>query len=87
MWPELLGDPEYKRDIQVALNGYFIVNWTTARARGIEWEALKFVIQDESLKKSYSIRNKLDREFAQQEDVLAVLQHQVDNGDASEADC
>ncbi|KAJ1125051.1 hypothetical protein NDU88_003490 [Pleurodeles waltl] len=55
--------------------------------RGIEWEALKVVIRGESLSKSYGIKNKLDRELTQQEDALAALQRQVDNGDASESDC
>ncbi|KAJ1198815.1 hypothetical protein NDU88_002654 [Pleurodeles waltl] len=87
MWPELLGDPEYKRDLQATLNGYFSVNWTTTRTRSIEWEALRVVIGGESLSKSCSFRNKLDWELAQQEDVLTALQHQVDNRDTSEADC
>ncbi|KAJ1175760.1 hypothetical protein NDU88_001046 [Pleurodeles waltl] len=30
---------------------------------------------------------RLDRELTRQEEVLATLQHQVDNSDASEADC
>ncbi|KAJ1195084.1 hypothetical protein NDU88_004366 [Pleurodeles waltl] len=85
MRPELLGNQEHKQDIQVALNGYFSGNSTTAQTRGIEWEALKVVIRGESITKSYGIRRKL--ELAQQEDVLAVLQRQIDNGDASEAEC
>ncbi|KAJ1218683.1 hypothetical protein NDU88_006260 [Pleurodeles waltl] len=55
--------------------------------RGIEWDALKVVIGGESLNKTYGIRKRLDRELTQQEDVLAALQHQVDNGNASESDC
>ncbi|KAJ1187179.1 hypothetical protein NDU88_003958 [Pleurodeles waltl] len=43
--PELLVDSEYKRDMQAALNGYFSVNWTTTRTRGIEWEALNVVLR------------------------------------------
>ncbi|KAJ1194759.1 hypothetical protein NDU88_004045 [Pleurodeles waltl] len=85
--PDLLGDPEYKQDLQGVLNGYFSTNWGTATARGIEWEALKVVIRGESLSKMYGIRTRLDQELTQQEDVLAVLQRQVDNGDASESDC
>ncbi|KAJ1215633.1 hypothetical protein NDU88_003241 [Pleurodeles waltl] len=50
MRPELLGDLEYRRDIQEALNGYFDENWTTAQSRSIEWEALKVVIRGQ---KSY----------------------------------
>ncbi|KAJ1096075.1 hypothetical protein NDU88_001221 [Pleurodeles waltl] len=73
--------------MQVALNVYCSVNWSTARTRGIEWEALKVVIRGESLSKSYIIRNKLGRELTQQEDILTALQHQVDNRDASETDC
>ncbi|KAJ1137639.1 hypothetical protein NDU88_004037 [Pleurodeles waltl] len=53
------------------------------RTHAIEWEALKVVIRDESLSKSYGIRKKLDHELMQQEDPLAALQGQVDNGDAS----
>ncbi|KAJ1202527.1 hypothetical protein NDU88_006325 [Pleurodeles waltl] len=62
---ELLGDHEYKRDIQAALDGYFSGNWTTAQTRGIELEALKVVIRGESLNKPYGIRKKLDRDLAQ----------------------
>ncbi|KAJ1203191.1 hypothetical protein NDU88_006984 [Pleurodeles waltl] len=40
MRPELLGDPEYRGDLQAAVNGYFSENWTTIRMRGIEWEAV-----------------------------------------------
>ncbi|KAJ1103783.1 hypothetical protein NDU88_001204 [Pleurodeles waltl] len=69
-----------------ALNGYFGRNWTTAQSRGIEWEALKVVIRGESLTKTYGIRKKLDQELAQQEDALGVLQCQIDNGDALEAE-
>ncbi|KAJ1191943.1 hypothetical protein NDU88_001256 [Pleurodeles waltl] len=86
MRPELLGDLEYRRDIQEALIGYFGGNWTTAKSRGIEWEALKVVIRGESLNKTYSIRKKLDQELAQQEDALVVQQRQIDNGDALEAE-
>ncbi|KAJ1138945.1 hypothetical protein NDU88_005324 [Pleurodeles waltl] len=85
--PELLGDPEYKPDLQSVLNGYFRTNWGTAMACSIEWEALKVVIRGESLSKTYGIRKRLDQGLTQQEDVLAALQRQVDNGDASESDC
>ncbi|KAJ1174746.1 hypothetical protein NDU88_000039 [Pleurodeles waltl] len=85
--PDLLGDPEYKQDLQGVLNGYFSENWGTAMIRGIEWEALKVVIRGKSLSKTYGIRKHLDRELTQQEDVLAALQRQVDNGNASESDC
>ncbi|KAJ1170599.1 hypothetical protein NDU88_002472 [Pleurodeles waltl] len=86
MRPELLGDLEYRRDIQEALNGYFGENWIMAQSRGIEWEALKVVIRGESLTKTYGIRKKLDQEMAQQEDALNALQRQIDNGDALEAE-
>ncbi|KAJ1179401.1 hypothetical protein NDU88_004635 [Pleurodeles waltl] len=86
MRPELLGNHEYRRDIQEALKGYLGENWTTAQSRGIEWEALKIVIRVESLTKTYSIRKKLDQELPQQEDALNNLQCQIDNGDASEAE-
>ncbi|KAJ1157745.1 hypothetical protein NDU88_010445 [Pleurodeles waltl] len=56
MRPELLGDLEYRRDIQEALTGYFGGNWTTAQSRGIEWEALKVAIRGESLTKTF-VRN------------------------------
>ncbi|KAJ1193947.1 hypothetical protein NDU88_003242 [Pleurodeles waltl] len=85
--PDLLGDPEYKQDLQGVLNGYFSANWGTATTRGIEWEALKIVIRGESLSKTYGIRKRLDRELTQQEDVLTALERQVHNGDASESDC
>ncbi|KAJ1118727.1 hypothetical protein NDU88_006914 [Pleurodeles waltl] len=58
-----------------------------ATTRGIEWEALKVVIRGDSLSKSYGIRKPLDQELTQQEDTLAAIQRQVDNGDASESDC
>ncbi|KAJ1166338.1 hypothetical protein NDU88_006742 [Pleurodeles waltl] len=86
MWPELLGDHEYRRDIQEALNGYFGENWTTAQSCGIEWEALKVVVRGKSLTKTYNIRKKLDQELAQQEDALNTLQCQIDNSVASEAE-
>ncbi|KAJ1185445.1 hypothetical protein NDU88_002237 [Pleurodeles waltl] len=85
--PDLLGDPEYKQDLQGVLNGYFSTNWGMAMTRGIEWDALKVVIRGESFSKMYGIRKCLDQELTQQEDVLAALQRQVDNGDASESDC
>ncbi|KAJ1193002.1 hypothetical protein NDU88_002308 [Pleurodeles waltl] len=85
--PDLLGDPEYKQDLQGVLNGYFSTNWGTATARGIEWEALKVVIRGESLSKTHGIRKRLDQELTQQEDVLAVLQRHIKNCDASELDC
>ncbi|KAJ1204018.1 hypothetical protein NDU88_007799 [Pleurodeles waltl] len=50
-------------------------------------EALKVVIRGESLSKTYGIRKRLDWKLTQQEDLLAALQRQVDNGDASESDC
>ncbi|KAJ1178079.1 hypothetical protein NDU88_003328 [Pleurodeles waltl] len=84
--PDLLGDLEYKKDLQDVLVGYFHTNWGTAGTRGLEWEALKFVIRGESLSKTYGIRQHLDRELTRQEEVLATLQRQVDNGNASEAD-
>ncbi|KAJ1116941.1 hypothetical protein NDU88_005143 [Pleurodeles waltl] len=87
MRPELFGDPEYKGDIQAALNGYFSVNWTTTRTRGMKWDALKIVIRGESLGKSYGIRKKVDRELPQQEDILAALQRQVDSVNASGSVC
>ncbi|KAJ1176463.1 hypothetical protein NDU88_001743 [Pleurodeles waltl] len=85
--PDLLGDLEYKKDLQDVLNGYFSANWGTATTCGIEWEATKLVIRGESLSKSYGIRKCLDRDLKQQEDALAAIQCQVDNGDASESDC
>ncbi|KAJ1197494.1 hypothetical protein NDU88_001351 [Pleurodeles waltl] len=84
MQPELLGNHNYRQDIQEALNGYFSENCTTAQSRGIEWGALKVVIRGESLTKTYGIRKKLDQELAQQEDVLTILLHQIDNRVASE---
>ncbi|KAJ1119341.1 hypothetical protein NDU88_007527 [Pleurodeles waltl] len=86
MRPELLGDPEYRRDIQEALTGYFGGNWTTAQSRGIEWEALKVMRRGESLTKAYGIRKKLDLELTQKEDTLGALQHQIANGGALEAE-
>ncbi|KAJ1213558.1 hypothetical protein NDU88_001192 [Pleurodeles waltl] len=74
-------------DLQDVLVGYFHTNWGTAGTRGLEWEALKVVIRGESLSKTYGIRQCLDRELPRQEEVLATLQRQVNNGDASEADC
>ncbi|KAJ1198771.1 hypothetical protein NDU88_002610 [Pleurodeles waltl] len=62
MQSELLGDHEYRHDIQEVLAGYFSENWTTALSRGLEWEALKVVIRGVSLAKTYGIRKKLDRE-------------------------
>ncbi|KAJ1131960.1 hypothetical protein NDU88_010290 [Pleurodeles waltl] len=58
-----------------------------ATTRGTEWEALKVVIRRESLSKTYGIRKRLDWELTQQEDVLAALQCQVDNGGTLESDC
>ncbi|KAJ1145165.1 hypothetical protein NDU88_011456 [Pleurodeles waltl] len=75
-------DPEYKQDLQGVLNDYFSTNWGKATARDIDCNALKVVIRGESLSKMYDIRKRLDRELTQQEDVLAALQRQVDNGDA-----
>ncbi|KAJ1165450.1 hypothetical protein NDU88_005878 [Pleurodeles waltl] len=72
--------------LEETLTGYFGGNWTTAQSCGIEWEALKVVIQGQSLTKTYGIRKKLDQELEQQEDALVVLQHQIDNGDALEAE-
>ncbi|KAJ1116364.1 hypothetical protein NDU88_004579 [Pleurodeles waltl] len=71
--PDLLGDPEYKKDLQVALDGYFSTNCGTAMTRGLEWEALKVVIRGESLSKTYGIRKRLDRELTQQEEVLTAI--------------
>ncbi|KAJ1110779.1 hypothetical protein NDU88_008125 [Pleurodeles waltl] len=84
MRPELLGDHEYRRDIQEVLAGYFSENWTTAQSRGLEWEALKVFIRGESLAKTYGIRKKLDRGLAQHEDALNALRRQTDNGDMLE---
>ncbi|KAJ1123262.1 hypothetical protein NDU88_001735 [Pleurodeles waltl] len=84
---ELLGDTEYKKDLLDVLNGYFSANWGMAKTCGLEWEALKVVFRGESLSKSYGIKKRLDRELTQQEDALAALQHQVDNGDTLESDC
>ncbi|KAJ1082847.1 hypothetical protein NDU88_003012 [Pleurodeles waltl] len=75
--PDLLGDPEYKQDVQGALNGYFSTNWGTATA--IKLETLKIVIRGESLNKTYGIRKHLDQELTRQEDVLTALQRQIDN--------
>ncbi|KAJ1214121.1 hypothetical protein NDU88_001748 [Pleurodeles waltl] len=86
MRPELLGDLEYRHDIQEALTGYFGRNWTTAQSRGMGWEALKVVIRGKSLTKTYVIRKKLDLELTQQEDTLGALQRQIDNGGALEAE-
>ncbi|KAJ1180800.1 hypothetical protein NDU88_006016 [Pleurodeles waltl] len=79
MRPELLGDLEYRCDIQDTLNGYFGGNWTTGQSHGIEWEALKVVIWGKSLTKTYVIRKKEDQKLAQQEDALGILQRQIDN--------
>ncbi|KAJ1151162.1 hypothetical protein NDU88_003949 [Pleurodeles waltl] len=84
MRPELLGDPEYKGEV---LNGYFNVNWSTIRTRGIKSEDLNVVRRGENLGKSYGIRKKLERELMQQAGVLAALQCQVASSDVSEADC
>ncbi|KAJ1158339.1 hypothetical protein NDU88_011030 [Pleurodeles waltl] len=43
--PDLLGNPEYKKDLQKVLVGYFHMNWGTAGTRGLEWEALKVDIR------------------------------------------
>ncbi|KAJ1109874.1 hypothetical protein NDU88_007231 [Pleurodeles waltl] len=83
---ELLGNLEYRRDIQEALTGNFGGNWTIAQSSGIEWEALKFLIRGESLTKKYAIWKKLDQELAEQDDALSALQRQIDNGDALEAE-
>ncbi|KAJ1206105.1 hypothetical protein NDU88_001514, partial [Pleurodeles waltl] len=83
--PDLLSDPEYKQDLQGALNDYFSTNWGMASARGVEWEALKVVIRVESLSKTYGIRKRLDQELTRQEDVLTALQREIDNGVASES--
>ncbi|KAJ1123022.1 hypothetical protein NDU88_001495 [Pleurodeles waltl] len=83
--PDLLSDPEYKQDLQGALNGYFSNYWGTAATRGVKTEALKVVIRGESLSKMYRIRRRLDQELTLQEDVLTALQQQIDNGDASES--
>ncbi|KAJ1189441.1 hypothetical protein NDU88_006186 [Pleurodeles waltl] len=85
--PDLLGNPEYKKDLQDVLVGYFHTNWGTEGTRGLEWEALKVVIKGESLSKTYGIRQRLDQELMRHEEVLVALQHQVDNGNTSEADC
>ncbi|KAJ1184759.1 hypothetical protein NDU88_001562 [Pleurodeles waltl] len=85
--PDLLGDLEYRKDLQDVLNGYFSANWGSATTRGIEWEVLKVVIRGESLSKTYGIRKRLDRELTQQEDSLSAIQRQVDNGDGSGSDC
>ncbi|KAJ1142643.1 hypothetical protein NDU88_008956 [Pleurodeles waltl] len=85
--PDLLGDPEYKKDLQGVLDGYLHTNWGTATTRGLELEALKVIIRGESLSKTYGIRQRLYRELTQQEEVLAAIQRQVDSGDTSEADC
>ncbi|KAJ1209788.1 hypothetical protein NDU88_005161 [Pleurodeles waltl] len=85
--PDLLGDLEYRKDLQDVLNGYFSANWGTATTRGIEWEALKLVIGGESLSKTYGIRKRLSRKLTQQEDALAAIQCQVDNSDTTESDC
>ncbi|KAJ1140869.1 hypothetical protein NDU88_007207 [Pleurodeles waltl] len=58
-----------------------------AGTRGLEWEALKVGIRGESLSKTYGVRQRLDRELTHQKEVLAAILRQVDNGDASEADC
>ncbi|KAJ1216811.1 hypothetical protein NDU88_004410 [Pleurodeles waltl] len=81
--PDLLGDPEYKKDLQDVLVGYFHMIWGMAGTLGLEWEALKVVIRGQSLSKTYGIRQHLDRELTRQEEVLAGLQRQVDNGNAS----
>ncbi|KAJ1135282.1 hypothetical protein NDU88_001723 [Pleurodeles waltl] len=90
MWrlrPELLGDPEYKGDMRMDLNGYFTVKWSTTLTQGIEWEALNVVIRGESIGKTFGIRKKLEWELTQQEDVLTALQSRVTSGEISEADC
>ncbi|KAJ1107247.1 hypothetical protein NDU88_004640 [Pleurodeles waltl] len=85
--PDILCDPECKKDLQSVLDAYLHTNWGTAITRGLEWEALQVVIRGERLSKTYGIRQHLDRELTQQEEVLAAIQRQVDNGDASEAIC
>ncbi|KAJ1117102.1 hypothetical protein NDU88_005302 [Pleurodeles waltl] len=85
--PVLLGDLEYKKDLQGVLDGYLLINWGTAATQGLEWEALKVVIRGESLSKTYGIRQRLDRQLTQQEEVLAAIQRQVDSGNALEVDC
>ncbi|KAJ1180122.1 hypothetical protein NDU88_005346 [Pleurodeles waltl] len=84
MRPELLGDHEYRHDIQEVLAGYFSENWTTVLSHGLEWEALKVVKRGESLAKTHGIWKKLDQELAQKEDALNALQRQLDNGGALE---
>ncbi|KAJ1203040.1 hypothetical protein NDU88_006835 [Pleurodeles waltl] len=81
-----LSDPEYKKDLQDVLVGYFQRNWGTAGTRGLKWEALKVVIRGESLSKTYGTRQRLELELMRQEEELATLQRQVDNGDTSEMD-
>ncbi|KAJ1140885.1 hypothetical protein NDU88_007222 [Pleurodeles waltl] len=85
--PDILGDPEHKKDLQDVLVGYFHRNWSMAGTRGLEWEGLKVVIRGEILSKTYGTRQRLDWELTHLEEVLATLQHQVDNGEASKADC
>ncbi|KAJ1125985.1 hypothetical protein NDU88_004398 [Pleurodeles waltl] len=85
--PDLLGDPECKKDLQDVLIGYFHMNWGRAGTQGLEWKVLKVVIRGESLSKTYGIRQRLDWELTRQEEVLAAIQRQVDSGDASEVDC
>ncbi|KAJ1145706.1 hypothetical protein NDU88_011991 [Pleurodeles waltl] len=84
MWLDVLGDHEYRNDIQEVLAGYFSENWTTAQSRSLEWEALKVVTRGESLAKTYGIWKKLDRELEQQEDALNAIQRQIDNEDMLE---
>ncbi|KAJ1145716.1 hypothetical protein NDU88_012001 [Pleurodeles waltl] len=84
---DLLGDPEYKKDLQDVIVGYFHTNWGTAGTQGLEWEALKVVIRGKSLSKTYGIRQRFDQELTLQEEVLAAIQRQVDSHDALEADC
>ncbi|KAJ1082260.1 hypothetical protein NDU88_002428 [Pleurodeles waltl] len=85
MQPELLGDPEYKGDLQAALNGYFSEIRTTTQMRDIEWEALKVAIQGQSLGKSYGIRKKLEQELTKQEGILTTLQSREGKSNVDEA--
>ncbi|KAJ1168955.1 hypothetical protein NDU88_000867, partial [Pleurodeles waltl] len=71
---ETLGDPEYKVDMMVGLQGFFDTNYNTAQTRGVERGTLKIVVWGESFSKSYGIRRKLEEELRQQEDTVVRFQ-------------
>ncbi|KAJ1156757.1 hypothetical protein NDU88_009474 [Pleurodeles waltl] len=61
--PEALEDPEYRIDALATLQGYVGENWSTTHTRRVEWEALKVVMREVSIRKVYGIQRKLEREL------------------------